>query len=83
VSPHLIDLVLAFTILEAAALVLWRRRCGRGLAPRTIAAMLLPGVALMLALRAALAGAAWPFMPALLLTALLAHLADLWARWRG
>jgi hypothetical protein len=45
--------------------------------------MLLPGVALMLALRAALAGAAWPFMPALLLTALLAHLADLWARWRG
>jgi hypothetical protein len=45
--------------------------------------MLLPGVCLMLALRAALAGSAWPWVPLALAAALLAHLADLRARWRG
>src|SRR4051812_17669498 len=81
-SPHLVDLVLVFTALEAAAMLLWRRRTGTGLRPAAVLAVLLPGVCLMLALRAVLAGAAWPWLPVALLAALASHLADLWMRWR-
>jgi hypothetical protein len=44
--------------------------------------LLLPGVCLMLALRAVLADAAWPWLPVALLAALASHLADLRMRWR-
>lgn len=80
-SPRLIDLILAFTALEAAALLLWHRRTGRGLPPGSMARMLVPGVCLMLALRATLAGAALPWVPVALAAALVAHLADLAVRW--
>jgi hypothetical protein len=119
VSPHLIDLILAFTILEAAILGLWRRhqsgviparktapRDVTGTAPgldfeagtrsasqlsgpsplaqyRDIGLMLLPGIFLLVALRAALAGAAWPWVPSALTAALVAHLLDLRQRWLG
>ncbi len=76
-SPHLIDLVLALTALEAAAIVVTG-----GLTAAAAARLLVPGVCLMLALRAALAGAAWPFVPAALLAALVAHLIDLRGRWK-
>jgi hypothetical protein len=78
-----IDLVLLFTVLEAAILILWSRRAGRGLSPTVVWRMLLPGICLMLALREALAGRAWPFVPLALTAALIAHLADLKGRWRG
>ena len=92
-SPHLIDLVLGFTVLEATILILWRRRHsandqtirrlpGAALRPGGIVVMLLPGICLMLALRAALTGASWPWVPAALAAALVAHLADLRERWR-
>src|SRR3954470_20952343 len=81
-SPHLVDFVLVFTVLEAAALLVWRRRTGTGLGPPAVLALLLPGVCLMLALRAALADAAWPWLPVALVAALASHLADLWMRWR-
>lgn len=92
-SPHSIDLVLGFTVLEAAILILWRwrrplggqtiRRLPRSpLRPSGIVVMLLPGISLMLALRAALGGAAWPWVPAALAAALVAHLADVRERWR-
>jgi hypothetical protein len=42
--------------------------------------MLLPGAFLLLALRAALADAAWPWVPAALTAALVAHLIDLASR---
>ncbi len=45
--------------------------------------MLFPGLCLMLAIRAAWVGAAWPWVPAALFGALIAHLFDLWVRWRG
>lgn len=82
-SPHLIDLILVFTAGEAVVLALWHRRTGRGLPPAAIGRMLLPGLCLMLALRAALAGGAWPWVPVALTAALVAHLADLGGRWRG
>jgi hypothetical protein len=80
-SPALIDLILAFTVLEAIVLAVWRKRSGRGLDLVPLFLMLLPGVFLMLALRAALAGAVWPWLPAALAAALVAHLADLRRRW--
>jgi hypothetical protein len=82
-SPHLIDAILALTFLEGAALVLWHRRTGSGLPGRRSVRMLLPGFCLLLALRAALAGHPLPWVPAALAAALVCHLVDLRARWRG
>jgi fatty acid desaturase len=79
----LIDLILLATVAEGGVLAAWHRRTGRGLSAAAVARMLLPGVCLMLALRAALAGSAWPFVPLALTAALIAHLADVRGRWRG
>lgn len=76
-SPHLIDLIMVVTLLEAAILLALRV-----LSPLAIARMLLPGIFLLLALRAALAEAAWPWVPLALTAALVAHLFDLQGRWR-
>jgi hypothetical protein len=82
VSPHLVDLVLALTFFEAAVLWVWHRRRATGPGPRALVGLLLPGLCLMLGLRAALAGAAWPWVPLALTAALVAHLADLAVRYR-
>jgi hypothetical protein len=82
-SPELIDLILVFTVVEAAVLTLWHQRTGRGLSVIALGLMLLPGICLLLALRAALSGTAWPWVPAASAGALIAHLADLHRRWRG
>lgn len=76
-SPHLIDFIIAATLLEAAVVVLCR-----GLAPLAIVRMLAPGVWLMLALRAALAQAVWPWVPMALTGALISHIFDLRGRWQ-
>jgi len=44
--------------------------------------MLLPGAMLVLALRAALSGGAWPWIAVFLFLALPLHLLDLTRRWR-
>jgi hypothetical protein len=75
--------VLIFTVIEAGALTLWYRRTGRGLSPLAIGRMLLPGICLMLGLREALAGRAWPYVPLALVAALIAHVADIFGRWRS
>ncbi len=83
VSPGLIDLILVVTVAEGIVLTLLRRVNGRGLSAGAVARMLLPGFCLMLALRAALSGTDWPFVPLALTAALIAHLADLRGRWRS
>lgn len=80
-SGRAVDLVLAFVAVEALVLALHRRHTGRGLPPADLAALLLPGVGLLLALRAALVGAWWGWTALALLAALLAHLADVGRRW--
>ena len=82
-SPHLIDAILAFTLVEGTALALWHRRTESGLPGRRVLRTLLPGFCLLLALRAALAGHPLPWIPAALAAALVCHLADLRARWRS
>jgi len=77
-SPHLIDVILVLTAIEAILVVLFR-----GLSGAAIGRMLLPGLFLLLALRAALAGAVWPWVPAALVASLVSHIAELRSRWRG
>ncbi len=81
-TGHVADLVLLVLVLEAVLLVVWHRRTGRGLAPAAVLGLALPGVALVLALRAALVGAAWPWVAAALTAAFAAHLFDLRLRLR-
>lgn len=78
----LIDAVIALTVLEALALVAWHRRTGRGMAPAECLPNLASGLALMLAVRAAIGGSGWGWVAAGLATAGLLHAADLRRRWR-
>lgn len=81
-TPSMVDGLLLFVLLEAVLLYVLQRRTGRGLAPRAILSVLLPGACLMLALRAALADQGGMVLAGWLLAALVAHLADLATRWR-
>ena len=78
----LVDVVIAFALLESLALLAWRRVSGRGIAPRDFALNMVAGLALMLALRAVVrdAGLAWVCL--CLLGAGTAHLTDMALRWR-
>jgi len=78
----LVDLVIVFTLIECAALLLVHRSTGRGVAPRDFLLNMVSGLCLMLALRGLVheQGLAW--IAACLLGAGVAHGADLWRRWR-
>jgi hypothetical protein len=76
-GPRLVDAVLCIVAVEAVALAVRRRRTGRGPALGPLLAFLGSGAALLVALRAALAGApAWT-VPAALAAAGLLHLRHL------
>lgn len=79
----LVDLAIAITLVEGAALWLLHRRTGRGVAPRDLLPNLTAGLSLMVALRASIAGAGWAWVAAGLLAAGLAHALDVRRRWRG
>ena len=70
-SGHAVDLVLAFMAAEAVALILMKRPA------LTVVLTILPGVAMMLALRAAITGAGWQWIAVWLTVSLPLHLADL------
>ncbi len=79
---HLVDAVIALTLLEFVALGIWYRKTGRGVAPSEIGFNLFSGVSLMLALRLALADSgAGPIALALTAAGVL-HSLDLYRRWR-
>ncbi len=81
-GPHLIDAILCLVAAEFVLLQMLRARRGRGTAGFDILFNLLSGACLLLALRAALSGAAPAWMLFWLTAALLAHLADLMRRMR-
>jgi cytochrome c oxidase assembly factor CtaG len=81
-SGRVVDFVLVVMAVEAALLAWHRRRSGRGVPVAELAAFLAAGACLLLALRAALAGASWVWIAAALAGAGAAHLADLRLRWR-
>ena len=74
-SGHAVDLIIAVLALEIVAFAVWRRP---SLVNAIVAA--LPGLFLLLALRAALIGAGWMMIALWLALSLPAHLADLWRR---
>lgn len=76
-----LEIIAALVLVEALVLVLLHRWRGWGVAPRLILPRLLAGLALMLALRAALLQADWPEISLWLSLAGLAHLLDLWRSW--
>jgi hypothetical protein len=71
-SGHAVDVVLAVLALEVAAISVFKRGA---MANAIIAA--LPGLCLLLALRASLTGLGWPWIAGWLALSLPAHLADL------
>ena len=81
-SGRLVDLILVVVVLEAAVLLLYWRRARRGIAPFDLLPNLCAGVFLLLALRATLAGVGWMMVSGCLAAAGLAHLADMYRRWR-
>jgi hypothetical protein len=82
-TPLVVDIAIAFITLETLALGLLHRLTGRGLAWREFGLTVLSGLSLMLALRCALTPGFWPGMALFLVTAGLAHGADLRVRWRA
>ena len=81
-SGRVVDFVLVLMAVEGALLVWHRRRTGRGVPSAELAAFLVAGACLMLALRGALVGASWGWIAAAMAGAGAAHLADLALRWR-
>lgn len=81
-SGRFVDLILILVVLEAAALAVYWRRTGRGVAPLNLLPNLCAGAFLLLALRITLAGGGWMLASGCLAAAGLSHLADLYRRWR-
>jgi hypothetical protein len=78
----LVDLVLALVAFEALGLYVLLRWTGRGPSYAALLANLGAGVALVCAIRAALNGASYAMIAGILALSLVAHLTDLWLRWR-
>ncbi len=81
-SGRLIDIILALMVIEAVALLVWRRRTGRGLSSAAILLNVAAGACLMGALRAAIVGAGAGWILGCLALALVMHMADLAVRLR-
>ena len=74
-SGHAVDAALAVLLVEALALIFWRRR-----PLASVMTTVFPGACLLMALRAALTGAGVTWVALWLALSLPAHLADLWKR---
>ena len=81
-SGRLVDLILILVVIEAVALLLYWGRAKRGVAPFDWLPNLCAGAFLLLALRATLGGGGWTLASGCLAAAGLAHVADLYRRWR-
>jgi hypothetical protein len=76
-SGHAVDIVLAVLAVETLGLLVWSRR-----QPLNVLQPILPGVFLLLALRASLTNSGWIWIGLWMTLSLPAHLADLWRRLR-
>jgi hypothetical protein len=80
-TGRIVDLILGLMVLEAAALAAFHRMTGRGVPLASLLTNMAAGACLLVALRAALAGAEWGIVASALAAALMAHLFDLRSRW--
>jgi hypothetical protein len=74
------DLVIAVLVVEVVVIALWRRRHGQSARLANLIAAALPGLCLVMALRAALIGGDWTVVALWLAASFPAHLVDLWRR---
>jgi hypothetical protein len=81
-SGRLVDFILVVVVLEAAALILYWMRGRGGVAPFDLLPNLCAGAFLLLALRVTLTGDGWMIAGGCLAAAGLAHLTDVYRRWR-
>jgi hypothetical protein len=81
-SGRIADLIIVLMAVELVVLGVWRRLRGGGIAPGDLLPNVLAGVALVLALRAALTSSGAVWIGLWLSAALVAHVADLRTRWR-
>ena len=81
-SGRFVDLIIVLVVIEAIALAWYWRHTGRGVAPLDLLPNLCAGAFLLLALRVTLTGGGWALAGFCLAAAGLAHLADLYRRWR-
>lgn len=82
-SGRIVDVMLAFIILEIVVLSIIRQRRGGGVAALPLIVNIGAGGSLMVALRFALAGHSWLAITACLLAALVFHVADIRLRWEA
>ncbi len=80
-SGRVVDCILVFMLIESLVLIAIRRSRRAGPSPLELLVNMSAGVALLLALRAAVVGSHWPMVAVWLTAALIAHLADLSLRW--
>ena len=85
-SGHAVDIILGLMLVEFVVLRVYLTRLGRSISSLGIAAFLLSGAFLVLALRVALTGGDWRGISIFLIAAFIVHLVDLrarLARWAG
>ncbi len=80
-NGRVIDLILLLVLAEAVGLIVLRWATGRGIAPSALLSNLAAGCFLLAALRCGMSGAGDAWVGLCLALALVAHLADLRARW--
>ena len=80
-SGRVVDCILIFMAIESLGLIAVHRLRRSGPSPRELIVSLSAGVALLLALRAAVVGSHWTMVAIWLVVALIAHLGDLKLRW--
>lgn len=81
-NGRLVDFILIVVALEAAILLFYWARLRQGIAPMDLLPNLCAGAFLLLALRTTLAGGGWMIASLCLAAAGLAHLVDVYRRWR-
>jgi len=70
-------------VVEGVALTVFFWRTSEGIPPRSLFCSLVAGAGLVLALFAALTGAAWQWIAAALIFSLIGHVADVCLRWKA
>lgn len=80
-SGRIIDLILLVIGIELTALALLARLRPPGLRFSRLVSLVIPGVCIFLALKAALVSASWSVIALLLVLSGIAHAFDVWIRW--
>ena len=81
-SGRIVDIMVAFVVVEVIVLIIYRQRTGRGLPAVALLANVGAGGSLMLSLGAALKGMGATAIAACLVLSLVFHVTDLVIRWR-